>query len=41
MPIYVRKGSAVDLGDLAARWARALAQTKTPPDLATLARTVK
>ena len=41
MPVYVRKGSAVDLGDLAARWARALAQTKTPPDLATLARTVK
>ena len=41
LPIYVRKGSAVDLGDMAARWARALAETKTPPNLAELERTVK
>jgi alpha-glucosidase (family GH31 glycosyl hydrolase) len=41
IPIYVRKGSAVDLGDLSARWTRAVETTRTPPDLALLARSVE
>ena len=33
IPIYVREGSDVDLGDLAARWERAQARARFRPDL--------
>ncbi len=36
IPIYVRKGSGIDLGDLPARWEAALAKAKTPPDMGSL-----
>ena len=36
-PLYVRQGSGLDLGDLNARWAAALARAQTPPDLGALA----
>jgi alpha-glucosidase (family GH31 glycosyl hydrolase) len=41
MPIYVKKGSTVDLGDLEALHAAAKEKVKTKPDLATLAASVK
>jgi alpha-glucosidase (family GH31 glycosyl hydrolase) len=40
IPIYVRKGSGIDMGDLEARWQAAMDRAATPPDLAELARTV-
>ncbi|RJO64107.1 MAG: glycoside hydrolase family 31 protein [Myxococcales bacterium] len=36
-PIFIRKGSGVDLGDLNARWAESQAAVAEPPDLAELA----
>jgi alpha-D-xyloside xylohydrolase len=41
IPIYLRKGSGLDLGDFAARWRAALARVATVPNLAKLANTVE
>jgi alpha-glucosidase (family GH31 glycosyl hydrolase) len=41
IPIFTRKGGAVDLGDLPQRWQQAQARTATPPDLAALAAAVQ
>jgi alpha-glucosidase (family GH31 glycosyl hydrolase) len=41
IPIYIRAGSQVDLGDLPARWQSAQQRTQTPPDLAALAAEVE
>jgi len=41
IPIYLRKGSGLDLGDLNARWRAALARVATVPNLAKLANTVE
>ncbi|MBM4372610.1 MAG: glycoside hydrolase family 31 protein, partial [Deltaproteobacteria bacterium] len=40
VPLYVRGGSGLDLGDLDAAWADAQEAVETPPDLATLAAAV-
>ncbi|MFH1610153.1 MAG: TIM-barrel domain-containing protein [Candidatus Bipolaricaulota bacterium] len=36
IPVYIRAGSDVDLGDLPARWAEAQARARSRPDLASL-----
>jgi len=36
LPLFVRVGSSVDLGDLNREWAEALAIARKPPDLAAL-----
>ncbi len=41
IPIYIRAGSQVDLGDLPARWQSAQQRTQTPPDLDALAAEVE
>ncbi len=41
IPIFVRSGSTVDLGDLAARWAEAVADVADRPHLADLARSIR
>jgi len=41
IPVFVRDGSGIDLGDLPARWEAALETARTPPDLASLAAGVK
>jgi alpha-glucosidase (family GH31 glycosyl hydrolase) len=40
IPILVRQGSGIDLGDLPARWDAALARARVRPDLTALAATV-
>jgi len=41
IPIFVRKGSTVPLGDLNARWEKAIARAKQTPNLLELAQTVR
>ena len=41
MPIYLRDGAAISLGDLDAKWQAALAKAHVKPDLATLQKDVK
>ena len=40
IPIFVREGGSVDLGDLPAKWRRAMSDVVERPDLAELAKTV-
>ncbi len=41
IPIFVRKGSTVPLGDLDVRWEEAIARAKQTPNLLELAQTVR
>lgn len=41
IPIYVKKGGSVDLGDLNALWSQAKERAKTKPNLSELQKTVK